>query len=51
MTALVTQWMNALGAGFAAPEGGMLLGLYLLLMVSGFNFALLVYLILGAGRD
>lgn len=50
ITAWVTQAANALGWLFASATGGLLLGLYLLLMVSGFNFALLAYLIL-ARRD
>ena len=46
LTAFVSQSANMLGRGFESAEGGLLLGLYMLLMVSGFNFALLVYLML-----
>ncbi len=44
--AAVSQALNALGVPFTTSIGGFLLGLYLLLIVSGLNFALLAYLIL-----
>jgi hypothetical protein len=46
LLAFVSQTTNAFGLLFANRVGGFLLGLYLLLLVSGLNFALLVYLIL-----
>jgi hypothetical protein len=46
LMAFVSQILNAMGIAFTTPVGGFLIGLYLLLVLSGFNFALLVYLLL-----
>lgn len=46
LLAFVSQTLNAFDVGFDTGIGGFLVGLYLLLMVSGLNFALLAYLLL-----
>jgi hypothetical protein len=47
---LATQVLNALGIGFRQSAGGFLLGLYLLLLISGLNFVFLLY-VLGRTHD
>jgi hypothetical protein len=49
IAALVTQALNAIGVGFSQPSAGFLLGLYLLLVVSGLNFAYLMYVVVSPG--
>jgi hypothetical protein len=46
---LVSQALNTLGVGFPRSAGGLLIGLYLVLLVSGLNFAFLLY-VLGRPR-
>ena len=43
--ALVSQLLNALGIGLRQNAGGFLIGLYLLLLTSGLNFAYLMYVL------
>ncbi len=44
--ALVSQLLNALGVGLPQSAGGFLIGLYCLLLVSGLNFAYLMFVLL-----
>ena len=44
--ALVSQLLNALGVGLPQSAGGFLIGLYCLLLVSGLNFACLMFVLL-----
>ena len=44
--ALVSQLLNALGVGLPQSAGGFLIGLYCLLLVSGLNFAGLMFVLL-----
>ncbi len=46
---ICSQVLNALGIGFSHSSGGFLIGLYLLLLVSGLNFVFLLY-VLGHAR-
>ena len=46
MIALVSQLLNALGVGLPQSAGGFLIGLYCLLLVSGLNFAGLMFVLL-----
>jgi len=42
---LISQVLNALGVGLPQSAGGFLVGLYLLLLVSGLNFVFLLYVL------
>ena len=44
--ALVSQLLNALGVGLPQSAGGFLIGLYCLLLLSGLNFAGLMFVLL-----
>jgi hypothetical protein len=48
---LATQALNAFGVGFAQSVGGLLIGLYLLLLMSALNFAFLLYVLGRAPED
>ena len=43
--ALISQLLNAFGIGLRQNAGGFLIGLYLLLLCSGLNFAYLIYVL------
>jgi len=42
---LVSQVLNALGIGLSQSAGGFLIGLYLLVVISGLNFVFLLYIL------
>ena len=42
---LVSQVLNTLGIGLSRSAGGFLIGLYLLLLISGLNFVFLLYVL------
>ena len=43
--ALLSQLLNALGIGLQQSVGGFLIGLYFLLLISGLNFAYLIFVL------
>ena len=45
LIALLTQLLNALGIGLQQSVGGFLVGLYFLLLISGLNFAYLIFVL------
>ena len=45
LIAFVTQLLNAVGVGLPQSAGGFLIGLYLLLLMSGLNFAYLMIML------
>ena len=47
---LVSQVLNTLGVGLPQSAGGFLVGLYLLLLITGLNFVFLLYVLGGPRR-
>ncbi len=45
LIAFLTQLLNALGIGLQQSVGGFLVGLYFLLLISGLNFAYLIFVL------
>ena len=48
--ARASQFLNTLGIGLRQSAGGFLIGLYLLLLASGLNFAYLMYVLVSADQ-
>jgi hypothetical protein len=47
---LVSQVLNTLGIGLSRNAGGFLIGLYLILLIAGLNFAFFLYVLARSGR-
>ena len=51
LLAFISQIFNALGIGLPQSAGGFLIGIYLLLLISGLNFAFLMYVLVRPGDE
>ena len=51
LLAFVSQVLNTLGVGLPRSAGGLLIGLYLLLLLSGLNFAYVLYVLVRPQDD
>jgi hypothetical protein len=48
---VISQVLNMLGVGLSQTVGGLLIGLYLMLLISALNFVFLLYLLASPRRD